>query len=257
MVDNKIGGIGVAPSAKGRVVSSLRPDIVNVADAILDAIAKAPMHWGDVLLLEAQEWNWAFPGDVYQLLPVEVTQANYDAISTATSLGITVIEAGANGSNDLDKYITQDSPGKQILNRSSKDFRDSKAVMVGGASSAVPHQRMSWSNYGSRIDVYAWGENIDTSTADAANATNHSLYTTAFNGTSGASPIITGAALIVQGIANATRGKLFSSQVRNILAKGGTASGTPASDKIGVMPNLKAIIDGKYIASAPDMRPKS
>ena len=37
--------------------------------------------------------------------------------------------------------------------------------MVGAGSSAIPHSRLSrptLSNYGNRIDCYAWGENIDT-----------------------------------------------------------------------------------------------
>lgn len=244
MVDNKLGGIGIAPAAKGRVISSWRSDEDNLATALMDAVVN--MKSGDVLLLEAQAWN-PMMDPRSGLMPVEVTDANYDVIRLATALGITVVEAGANGSFDLDTYV--DKSGNQIFKRSGKGFRDSGAIMVGGGSSSLPHNRMAWSNYGSRIDVFAWGENIDTSDAEVTAV--HNQYTTAFGGTSGASPIITGAALIVQGIANALKGsKLLPLQVRKILTTGGTASGTPVSDKIGVMPNLKAIIDGRYINSA-------
>ena len=35
------------------------------------------------------------------------------------------------------------------------DFMDSGAIMVSAATSALPHQRMSYSNYGARIDCFA------------------------------------------------------------------------------------------------------
>jgi serine protease len=260
MADNRTGGIGIAPAAKGRVVSSWRSNQNNVASAILDAGVN--MKLGDVLLLEAQEFNPMM--DVTDellaqnrgLLPVEVTQANYDAIRTLTGAGVIVVEAGANGTFDLDTYVSFSD--KQIFKRSSNDFRDSGAIMVGAGSSAgsstSPHTRMGWSNFGSRIDVFAWGENIDTTTSasDAGTTGVHNQYTTTFAGTSGASPIITGAALIVQGIAAKTpKGrKLLPLQVRKILTTSGTPSATPASDKIGVMPDLKAIISGGSIKAA-------
>ena len=53
MVDNTTGGVGIAPSATGRVISLARNSSLNTADAILDAYEK--MSYGDVLLLEAQE----------------------------------------------------------------------------------------------------------------------------------------------------------------------------------------------------------
>jgi hypothetical protein len=109
------------------------------------------MRAGDVLLLEAQ--TTYPPGTQY--LPVEVEQVVYDAIRAATDAGIIVVEAGANGSVDLDKF--QDMNGREVLNRSSRDFRDSGAIMVAAAGSRSPHGRLSFSNFGSRIDCYAWG----------------------------------------------------------------------------------------------------
>jgi hypothetical protein len=195
------------------------------------------MKSGDVLLLEAQTTSSTMSG----YLPVEVEQATFDAIQYATSNGIVVVEAGGNGSNDLDTY--KDSNGKFILNRNSNDFRDSGAIMVGAASSSTPHSRSSFSNYGSRIDCYGWGDSIDT-TGDGwtGNATN--TYTTSFGGTSGASPIIAGSALIVQSwlIKHA---QLYSpSSMRSVLSnpKLNTPSADPSTDRIGVMPNLQQII---------------
>jgi serine protease len=244
MADNTLGGVGIAPSATCRVVSQQRTAAsYNTADAIVDAVAH--MVFGDVLLLEAQEYDPV--GGAY-LWPVEVADANYDAIRLATALGIVVVEAGCNGSYDLDAYTN--ASGLKIFDRT---LRDSGAIMVGAGSSAAPHKRLVFSNHGDRIDCYAWGENVDTTTTDAA-GTNNTMYTTGFNGTSGASPIITGAALIVQGIAQASLGYRFSPrELRRILTTNGTPSATPATDGIGVMPDLRAIITNNQINLAPDL----
>jgi subtilisin family serine protease len=236
-VDNGIGGIGIAPSATARVVSQWRTAVTyNTAEAILSAVAI--MSAGDVLLLEAQTSYPTATGYV----PVEVEAAVFDAIQFATSQGIVVIEAGANGSVDLDAF--QDSNGKHILNRNSPDFRDSGAIMVGAASSAVPHQRLSFSNFGSRIDCFAWGQDIDTC-GDGWTGTATNLYTTSFGGTSGASPIIAGAALVLQSWRVKQNNNRYSpAELRGLLSRvnGNTQSADPVTDRIGVMPNLRAII---------------
>ena len=254
MVDNTLGGVGGATEAGGRVISQWRTAMsYNTADAILDAAAN--MAFGDVLLLEAQEYD-PNPGGLYYW-PVEIADANYDAIRLATALGIVVVEAGCNGGYDLDAYVSPS--GASIFDRSSADFRDSGAIMVGAASSASPHVRISppawtWgSNYGSRIDCYAWGENIDTTSTNTA-GTNNTLYTTSFGGTSGASPIITSAAVIIQAIAETTLGYRFSpKELRQIIVIDGTPSADPPVDRIGVMPDLHAIISGNRINLAPDL----
>ncbi|HEY7132446.1 MAG TPA: S8 family serine peptidase [Candidatus Limnocylindrales bacterium] len=246
-VDNAIGDVGIAPKATARVVSQWRTATTyGTAEAIVSAVGA--MQFGDVLLLEAQT---SYPG-VSGYVPVEVEDAVFDAIRLATALGIVVVEAGANGSEDLDAFM--DTGGNAILNRGSAAFRDSGAIMVGAASSASPHTRMWFSNFGSRIDCFGWGENIDT-TGDGWTGTATNLYTTNFGGTSGASPIIAGAAILVQSLAESSLGFRFSPlAVRRILSNAatGTASATPASDLIGVMPNLNAIATGP-LGLAPDV----
>jgi serine protease len=183
--------------------------------------------------------------------PVEIADATYDAIRLATALGIVVVEAGCNGGYDLDAYTNLS--GKKIFDRTSADFRDSGAIMVGAGSSAAPHSRLSFSNHGNRIDCYGWGENIDTTTTNSA-GTDNTGYTGGFSGTSGASPIITGAALLVQSLAQAALGYRFSPrELRRILVAYGTASSAPSTDKIGVMPDLRAIINGNELNLAPDL----
>ncbi|KAK4199497.1 putative peptidase [Triangularia verruculosa] len=245
-VDNNIGGVGIVPKAKGRVISQHRPTGYNTAAAILDAANN--MAFGDILLLEAQEFD-PVGGQYYW--PVSVADANFDAVRVASALGITVIEAACNGGYDLDTYVNLS--GKYIFNRSSPDYKESGATMVGASSSTAPHYRLWYSNHGSRVDVYAWGESIDTTFTDDNTGTDNS-YTEYFSGTSGASPIIVGAAAAVQGIANSSLGYKFSPlQLRQILTTNGTPSSTPSTDRIGVMPNLRAIIDGRFINLAPDL----
>ncbi|KAK0736682.1 peptidase S8/S53 domain-containing protein [Apiosordaria backusii] len=245
-VDNTIGGVGIVPKAKGRVISQHRPTGYNTAATILDAVNN--MAFGDILLLEAQEFD-PVGGQYYW--PVSVADANFDAIRLASALGITVVEAACNGGYDLDAYVNLS--GKYIFNRSTPDYKESGATMVGASSSAAPHYRLWYSNHGSRVDVYAWGENIDTTFTDDNTGTEN-YYTDFFSGTSGASPIIVGAAAAVQGIANASLGYKFSPlQLRQILTTNGTPSSTPSTDRIGVMPNLRAIIDGRFINLAPDL----
>jgi hypothetical protein len=236
-VDNMTGGVGIAPRASARVVSQWRSSTnYNTAEAILSATGY--MSAGDVMLLEAQTSHPNATGFV----PVEVEQAAFDAISAATAKGIIVVEAGANGSVDLDDF--QDSSNKKILNRNSNDFRDSGAILVGAASSSVPHQRLGFSNFGSRIDCYAWGENVDTC-GDGWTGNATSTYTSGFGGTSGATPIIAGAALILQSRrVSQNRPRYWPDQMRSLLSspKLGTLSANPATDRIGVMPNLKTML---------------
>ena len=237
MVDNTIGGVGIAPFASARVVSQWRDaSTYNTAEAILSAAAV--MQSGDVLLLEAQTTSSTMPG----YLPVEVEQATFEAIQYATSNGIIVVEAGGNGSNDLDSY--KDANGKFILNRNSNDFQDSGAIMVGAANSSTPHSRSDFSNYGSRIDCYGWGDSIDT-TGDGWTGNTTNAYTTSFGGTSGASPIVAGSALILQSWLVRRGGQRYSpSTMRSVLSNTtiNTPSADPSTDRIGVMPNLQQII---------------
>jgi peptidoglycan hydrolase-like protein with peptidoglycan-binding domain len=253
-VDNNVGIVGIGPNLDSvQVVSQWRTaSNFSTADAILSATnqlvkeAKQRKKGGSVLLLEAQTTvTHTMPG-VH--LPVEVEPAVFDAIKLATNSGIIVVEAAGNGLNnggpgaDLDQFVN--TTGKRVLNRNSPDFKDSGAIIVAAASSGVPHSRMSFSNFGSRIDCYAWGENVTTTGSSKAPGS-PTAYTHSFSGTSSASPIIAGAALALQGISEAYLGTSFSPlNVRSMLSlvATGTASANPSVEKIGVMPNLKKII---------------
>jgi serine protease len=235
--DNLVGGIGIAPNASGRVVSLWQSAAVqSIADAIL--AANNTLGPGDVLLIEAQVLR------NLKFYPCEIELAIFDEIRKCTARGVTVVEAAGNGGfvsqgNDLDMFPPTGGP--HILDPTSLDFKDSGAIMVGAASSTAPHTRLAFSNYGRRVDCYAWGENVTTS-GDGWTGGNTTSYTNTFKGTSSAAPIIAGAAIIVRSVALANGLNLSASQVRDLLRN--PALGTPSSppdDGIGVMPDLQMI----------------
>lgn len=236
-VDNTLGIVGMAPRAHARVVSQYRTaNTYSTAEAILSAAQS--MNAGDVLLLEAQTF---FNGQ--SNLPVEVETLTFDAIRQAVNAGIVVVEAAGNGGHDLDAFA--DLANRQRLNRASSDFRDSGAIMVGAASSAAPHARLGFSNFGSRIDCFGWGENIAT-TGDGWQGTSTTAYTSSFGGTSGASPMVASAALLMQSWGKKRQQPPYTPEaLRDLLSAQATntASGNPAVDRIGVMPNLRGIIE--------------
>ncbi|HEY5602311.1 MAG TPA: S8 family peptidase [Gammaproteobacteria bacterium] len=236
--DNTLGVVGIAPSlASVRMVShydSATNTTGHVADGILAVLPS--MTVGDVLLLEIQR----------NFLPTETEDADFDAIRLAVAHGMLVVEASGNGNADLDAYT--DVFGDTIFNRASPDFRDSGAIMIGACQSTLPHNRAWFSNYGTRIDCFAWGENVTScgyGDLDAGTGDNSS-YTDTFGGTSSASPIISGAALILQGMHFSNTGTRISpTQMRGMLSDPatGTLQGGGVAGNIGVMPNLQAIIN--------------
>jgi len=238
--DNTVGIVGIAPSIDYVKMSSFydaaTDDHADTAEAIVAAITGVKA--GDVILLEIQK----------SYRPAEIDDADFDAIRLAVANGIIVVEAAGNGNYDLDAWT--DSSGDFRLNRTHADFQDSGAIMVGACVSAVvngTHERWGSSNYGSRIDCYGYGENVvTTGYGDLAGTTDNDTYTEDFGGTSGASPMIVGCALILQGKYKATTGTILSPmQVRVILSDPatGTPQGTTVAGNINVMPNLRAILE--------------
>jgi len=247
MQQNEAGAIGATPKAKGYVISQFRPDgSLNTADAIMAAIDH--LNFGDILLLEAQVSDSTGSKNLW---PIEIQDAIYNVIRLATALGIIVIEAAGNGDiyssigNDLDQFRFN---GKKLLDPGSKDFRDSGAIIVAASSRGTPHKRVCFSNYGKRINCFSCGESVLT-------AGNHpglsgyaiNTYTENFGGTSSAAAIIAGAAISVQSIKEANHhNRLSPVQMRQLLSNqpNGTQSANGSKiDKIGVMPDLRKIIE--------------
>jgi hypothetical protein len=230
--NNDRGIVGIAPGASVSLVSHFKAvegTNGHVPDAIYAALeADQPPH---VLLLEVQR------GDPW--LPTEIEEADFEAIQCAVANGVIVIEAAGNGGVDLDSF--------NRMNRAGADFQDSGAIIVGAASSSPPHERRPESNFGSRVDCYAWGDNIVSAGYGDRNpgSNNNKRYTKTFGCTSGASAIIAGAALLVQGWHLQQNGTLLSpEQMRTILSSPatGTPQGGEVGGRIGVMPDLRKII---------------
>lgn len=241
-VDNMRGCVGIAPGVDARVVSQWRTaSSYGTAEAILSA-ADALSN-GDVMLLEAQT---TIAGSTASYLPVEVEDAVFDAIVHAVGRGISVVEAGGNGGNDLDAW--RDVSNHARLDPDSSDFRDSGAIMVGAAGSAAPHGRLSFSNFGARIDCFGWGAGVST-TGDGWTGTSTTAYTDSFGGTSGASPIVTGAAILVQSwLMNHGHPVYPPAALRAVLSDPALNTASAAStDRIGVMPNMRAIIEAEKL----------
>ncbi|KAI9776657.1 MAG: hypothetical protein M1839_009463 [Geoglossum umbratile] len=257
---------GVAPGCKAYVVPDHQPGLgSNLPKAITTAAHS--LRRGDVLLIETQGYapqgSFDAPGgnDISgeYYLPAEVMKENFDPIRLATALGIVVVEAAGNGGDigepyNLDTYV--DGPTGHQIFKAGPDFQDSGAVIVGAANSPKrdnPLTRSDSSNFGSRVNAFAWGDGIYTTWSDGVS---HTGYTGDFGGTSGAAAIIAGAAILLQAIVSKKPGmppgfRFGPLGMRWLLAQGCTPSHS-ADDMIGGMPDLHAIITGPYFNAAPD-----
>jgi hypothetical protein len=235
--DTQLGRFILTSHYKGKSEPFFPATNGHVATAIVQTLvppASPPLQPGDVLLLEVQRG----------LLPTEVDEANFDAIRLASALHVIVVEAGGNGGFDLDRWSDPDTG--RTLRRGDAGFRDSGAILVGAARAALPHDRASFSNFGSRIDCYSWGEAVTTcGFGDLAGTGAADFYTNKFDGTSSASPVIAGAAALLQSLYQSTTGtRLEPWAMRALLADPatGTPQGPNVAGAIGVMPNLEAIV---------------
>jgi serine protease len=248
--NNDIDVIGIAHNVTTAKVAGYRAMEGNPALANALLSASNALATGDVISLPDQRF-------LAPHLPVEITPAHFQMIRLATALGIVVVEAAGNNNSLLDN---DQVPGQMTLNVDAPLFEDSGAIMVAGAdSTSIPnglaslapppgpdrHARHATSNYGNRIDVYAWGNNVVSINGF-------------FAGTSAATPIIAGAALSVQGVLkNRGQAPLDSMEMRSLLQYLGTPSDPPASgppEPIGVMPNLRSVLEYLQYRPSPYIR---
>lgn len=232
-VDNGKGVVGIAPDVERVFTSSIGGS--NVPDAI-DRAASS-LRPGDVLLIELQG---AGPRGRY--LPVEYWDDIYEVIHAATARGVIVIEAAGNGGENLDHKAY----GKKF----ERSVRDSGAIMIGAGGPPrdgfVDRARLDFSNYGGRVDVQGWGRKVATldygDLQRCAGADRH--YTNEFSGTSSASPIVAGAAVILEGIARERGSVIAPAALRELLRATGSPQTGDTSQQIGPRPDLARAIAG-------------
>jgi hypothetical protein len=203
--------------------------------AIANAIAA--MDPGDIVLLEMQTSG---PGGGYG--PAELNPAVWQVTKAGTDGGVIVVAAAGNGNQDLDSgpYATYRSWG------------DSGAIIVGAGSANTAHNKLSFSTYGSRVNVQGWGQNVFTlgygSYAEHGGDKNQ-RYTHQFSGTSSASPFVTAAAAAIQSVAQRDLGyRLLPLEMRELLIATGIPQGS--GGHIGPFPNVHAAI-AQMLANAP------
>ena len=252
---NAFGITGIAANAvAGAASATFDHDELkwNAADAIVTAASR--LRPGDIILLEMHAPGpraGSDPRTQKGFIAVEYWRPEFAAIRYAVQRGIHIVEAAGNGGEDLDH--------RDYKRRFCREHRDSGAIMVGAGASALqaqPRSRLSWSNYGSRLDVQGWGENIVTTGGRSCelyyDLVDHPdpsrCYTQSFGGTSGASPIVVGAVACINGCLKAAgRSVLSPGELRALLSDTGTPQTDgdfgPSSQRIGPLPNLREAIE--------------
>ncbi len=260
---NTWGIEGIAPGTEMYFASSAATGTVNIASAITTALTA--LDAGDVILLEAQSVGPMWTSGQLGLVPVEWVKATFDAIETATAAGVIVVQAGANGSQNLDAaiYSTGNNGHYPFLVQNGVRVTDSGAIIVGGGNSPlqpVPRSANNSTNFGQRLDVQGYGNNVvtlgygflypgvttvgefpDIDILPPDQALKNQFLTAAFGGTSAASPIVAGAALLIQEYARRLRGTsnpLTPVEMRQLLIDTGTPQSGAA--QIGPLPDLRA-----------------
>lgn len=257
---NGFGITGIAPNAIVTAISIFG----GAGSAAAINAAAGRLGAGDVMLIELHRpgprFAFANRTDQRGYIAVEWWPDDFAAIRNAVNRGIIVIEAGGNGAENLDDAIYQTAAAgfpASWTNPFRRSNRDSGAIIVGagapppgthGRTHGTDRSRLDFSNWGALVDAQAWGREVTTcGYGDLQGGMNEDLwYTDTFSGTSSASPILTGVAASLQGMARA-RGHAFltPAEFRNCLRTTGSPQqdepGRPATQRIGSRPNLREL----------------
>ena len=224
--DTDYGMTGLVPGAQMKMVDwNLEPTQAGAFD-----IAASHLAPGELYLIEIQTFAEG------RTVPMEYYQAEFDAIAAHTALGIIVVEAGANGSEDLDDPFYD--------GKFDREVRDSGAILV-GAGTPGNHSPEWFTNYGSRIDCQGYGSGVYTTGYGSLWSSGgiDQYYNDEFSGTSSASPIVCGAAAATQLLSRSLNGRTLTPfEVRDLLSLYGTPQGPPLEKHIGVLPDMAEIV---------------
>jgi hypothetical protein len=246
-LNNGTGTTGIANGCEVFFAGAYTDSIYDLAAAITFAISA--LDPGDVILLEQQIAGPHYSGvNQFGLIPVEWYKPYYDAIVLAVGQNIIVVEAAGNGEQDLNDpdYGTGNGAHWPFLpgNESGAIIVGAGAVSTSLGGSDVARSRLWYSNYGYAVDVQGNGEAVTTTgygdlySSEGADA----YFTAGFSGTSSASPIVTGAVILLQSLYKDTTGIILTpDQMLNLLV----ATGKPqqsgdydVSFNIGPLPDV-------------------
>ena len=227
------GSYGISGLAHGANEYVLYPEWTeeygyNRILATSNAIANSSA--GDVIIYEMQSY-----GQNDNFAPAEYEQAIWDLTKAATDAGIVIVAAAGNGSENLD-----DPFYNSYLARG-----DSGAIIVGAGTNALNHSPMSFSTYGSRVNIQSWGSGVST-IGDSPFGTNYGndfnqSYLQNFSGTSSATALAGGFTVVLQSYYFAqTGGYLTSQELRTLMVNTGIPQGP--GNNIGPLPNMQAAI---------------
>ena len=270
---NGFGILGICPEANIRAVSTFdQAGQEHTAPAILaGALALRP---GDVLVLEMHragpKYGFTERPDRKGYIPVEWFPDDFVAIREAVvNAGVIVVEAAGNGWENLDDGL-YDSPGPGFPPWWQNPFRrgaaDSGAILVGAGAPpvgghGVDRSRLNFSNYGQAVDAQGWGLEVVTTGFGALQGGSNEdrWYTDEFGGTSGATPMVAGAIVCLQGILRAAGQPLRTPpQARSLVRTVGSPQqhgvGAPISQRIGPRPSIKKMV-GKVLRRRRRKRP--
>ena len=230
------GNYGVSGLAYGATEMILFPEWqvsgYNRVFAISQSIANSTI--GDLIIYEMQG-----VGQNNQYVPAEINSVIWDLTAAASNSGIVIVAAAGNGNQNLNSTYYQ-----TYIN-----LGNSGAIIVGAGTANLLHNRISYSTYGTRVDVQGWGENVLTSGYGDAYiiGSDFNQYYTNFAGTSSATAMVAGCVAVLQSYHFSLTGSyLTGPQMRTILKDTGIPQGNAASGNIGPLPNMQAAMQAIY-----------
>jgi hypothetical protein len=173
--------------------------------------AATDMQAGDVILIEIAWTSGA---------PLETDKPHWLVVRVATDAGIVVVAGAGNDSLNLDAPSWSDYAS----------WGDSGAILVGAGSKSLAHDKLGFSNYGSRVNVHGWGEGVFTlgyGGFGLYGEDKKQSYTAVFNGTSSAAALVSAAVVALQHQAKRLYlSPLTAVEMRSLLVETGVPQGS-------------------------------
>lgn len=228
------GGYGVKGLAYGAEEVILYPEWTveyNYNRPYAVSLALDNSEQGDVVIYEMQTGGASGASGDY--VPAEYNATIWNLTKAASDLGVIIVAAAGNGDQNLDDPIYA-----SYMNKGN-----SGAIIVGAGTSNVSHNKLSFSTYGSRVNVQGWGENVLSA--------GYGYYSTIggdfnqqyvlFSGTSSATPIVASCVAVLQSYYFSLTGEyLNSAEMIDVLQLTGISQGSGGN--IGPLPNMEAAI---------------